>query len=339
MRRLTLILSDLYLPVDPDPEELAAQSEHAGLVALPEFEASLRFSRGEFIADWRRHLAAEAGGVASSRIAPAPFAAAHLLPAEDRSTAWFATPVHLEARLDHVRLARRGLLRIAADERRAWREEFARSFGPGLVLHDAGARGFLLTGLASSAAESTDPARLLGADIATSLPPGRAERRLSAEIEMWLHGAALNRERERAGVPRVTSLWLWGGGPSPHIPAIPRRADVVYAGEDPWLAALSRAHTGVDARPTPTQFADLPRDFAQCRVELAANDDSADLARLESQWFAPARAALAGGALEALEILANDRRFITRRHDAWRFWRRKEHWMNLLRRPHRVPQA
>jgi len=340
MRRLTLILSDLYLPGEA-PDENARASEHSEYVALPNFEWLLRFAQSRRVVDWRSALVTQAGEGAVGQMAPAHLAAADRVPRDRITTSWFATPVHLEARLDHVRLAQRGLLRVAADEGRAWCAEFARSFGPDLVLHEDGPRGFLLSGLAAPRVETTDPARMLGADIAASMPRGpdvAPLRRLSAEIEMWLHGAALNLERERARLPRISSLWIWGGGKGADIAALPRRTDCVFAGEDPWLAALSRAQAGADPVPSPAQF--FSPDAAHYIVELTPMSDAAgSLEGVDAQWLGPARAALARGALEQVEVLANDRHFITRRHAGWQFWRRKRHWMELLRRPHHAAQA
>jgi hypothetical protein len=339
MRRLTLILSDLYLP-----EEAGAPSEQSEFIALPNLEWLLRFATGQRIDDWRRALAAQACADVTE-FAPAPFAAAGTVPG-DLATTWFATPVHLEARLDHVRLDQRGILRLAAEERRAWGEEFARAFGPALALHDGGPRGFFLSGLEAREVLAVDPARVLGWDIAASLPRDKGDgrnavalRKLSAEIEMWLHGAALNYERERARLPRISSLWLWGGGAGRPV-EMPRRADHAYLGEDPWLAALARAQTGFELRPAPAQFGDLDAAAEHVFVELTPMGAAAgSLAHIDAQWLGPARLALIGGQLEAVEVIANDRHFITRRFGAWRFWRRGRHWMDLLRRPDRATHA
>jgi hypothetical protein len=330
MRRLTLILSDLYLPA-----EAGAPAEESGYVELPHLEWLVNFAQGREMEDWRRELALDAGGDLPL-VAPAHFAARGRIPEDRLSTSWFATPVHLEARLDHVRLTRDGMVRLVWAERNAWCEEFARSFGPELVLHDAGPRGFFLSGLAAPQVVTTDPARVLGADIAASLPRGEgsaAIRRLSAEIEMWLHSAVLNLDRERARVPRLSSLWLWGGG-QPRPPAtIPRALERTYAGDEPWLAALARAHTGADPDPAPQRFADLAGRAGQCIVELAPMSGTAgSLAHIDAEWLGPARAALGNG-VDRIDLLVNDRHFTTRRHSAWRFWRRKRHWMDRLRRP------
>src|SRR5215510_5037703 len=106
MRRLTLILSDLYLP-----EEAAGKASPPQTVELPGLDWLLRFAqRPRRIADWRTWLAAQLG---MSKFAQLPVALACELQFLARGIgAWLATPVHLEARLDHVRLVDRGVLRI-----------------------------------------------------------------------------------------------------------------------------------------------------------------------------------------------------------------------------------
>lgn len=205
MRRLTLILSDLYLP-----SEGAAPAPRTH--ELPSLEWLLRFAqRRERVSDWRRWLLTQT----RPELAGWPMASISgfgQLEAPARDAAWLATPVHLEARLDHVRLGDQGLLHVTATEGEAWCAEFARVFGPQYSLHVCGERGFLLLGLPDSGAHPPDPARWLGTDIGPALrgAPTAELRRLWAEIEMWLHGAATNTWREREGRRRITALWLWG---------------------------------------------------------------------------------------------------------------------------------
>src|SRR5690349_11868 len=143
MHRLTLILSDLYLPAE-EAEEVAAAAGPSS-ETLPALEWLLRFADArEPVVDWRSALASAVG---------------------------YAATVHLHAAMDHVRLDARGLLTLPADERAAWIDSFARAFGPALALHDDGVGGFFLTGLTGEAT-TVDPARLLGADIAAGIPRG-----------------------------------------------------------------------------------------------------------------------------------------------------------------------
>jgi hypothetical protein len=324
MRRFSLILSDLYLP-----EEAVRGSTFPATLDLPHLDGLLRFAASAHrIADWRRWLAAELGTRHLAGLPVAHACALGRLPSADASRAWLATPVYLEARLDHVRLADRGLLRLEAPEREAWISDFARSFGPEYALHDAGERGFILGGASEVRAASVDPARLLDADIGRALPSGPAAgelRRLGTEIEMWLHGAAPNLAREAARKRRVSALWLWGGGVAEAgTPGAvtPPEALGVYGG-DPFLSALGKAVLPV------TDFAALDRGATRCVVELSpmSGPKSESLASLDPLWFAPARAALNDGSLETVDIVANDRWFRIGARPSWRLWRRNLPWL------------
>ena len=337
MRRLTLILSDLYLPSEDLP---AAAGRGAGFAAinLPHLDWLLRVASVERIGDWRSWLSADLGRFDLTRMSLAQACARGSLPEPLSSNAWLATPVQLEARIDHVRLADRGLLRLSADERETWRQEFARVFGPDYALHDAGERGFLLSGVSASRAASIDPARLLDADIGRALPSATAGelRRLGTEIEMWLHGTPVNAARERRGEKRVSALWLWGGGGSESVPGLgtepPSHPHLL--GGDPFLSALA----GVAAVSTPVSFARLPVRADRCIVELAPMSGRKDesLVELESNWFGPARDALNQGEL-MIDFIANDRWFRIAARPGWRFWRRRTSWLAQLSR--QVPDA
>jgi hypothetical protein len=328
MRRLSLILSDLYLP-----EEAVRGSTFPATLELPHLDWLLRFAASAHrLADWRRWLGAELGATHLAGLPVAHACALGRMSSPDASRAWLATPVHLEARLDHVRLADRGLLRLEAPEREAWISDFARSFGPEYALHDAGERGFILGGASEVRAASVDPARLLDADIGRALPSGPASgelRRLGTEIEMWLHGAAPNLAREKARTRRVSALWLWGGGvaDAETSGAVTRPGAGVYGG-DPFLSALGGA-----VLPVP-EFGALGRGATHCVVELSpmSGPKSESLANLDTLWFAPARAALNDGSLETVDIVANDRWFRISARPSWRLWRRQSPWLSQFSR-------
>ncbi len=326
MRRLTLILSDLYLHEDAAPASVAQVPE------LPAFEWLLRRSdEPRHIADWRTWLASLMPADGCESVISC--CASGLLEERLIASTWFATPVHLEARLDHVRLVDRGLLRLEAAERAAACEEFARAFGPPYALHDGGQRTFYLSGLSAAATRTVDPARLLGCDIGPALPVREATelRRLGAEIEMWLHGAAFNAARERAGRARVSSLWLWQGAPAPpRRPGTPK-IDAEFLGGDPLIEANVRHLRQRDYGP-PTTFARLETRNPHVVAEFAplTGAQAEALPALEVDWFAPARAALLAGALGEIELVANDRVFRISAGARWRFWRRQSDWLARL---------
>lgn len=336
MRRLTLILSDLYLP-----EEARSKQEAGGAavqpVELPHLDWLLRFATVTHSGDWRRALGTDLGRPDLAALSAAALASRELLPVTAGESAWLATPVRLEARLDHVRMLDRGLPRLDEAERAGWREEFTRAFAP-YALHDAGPRGFLLTGLAPAAVESVDPARLLDSDIGRALPsglPARELRRLAAEIEMWMHGSPINLARERAALPRLSALWLWGGGAPASASLVSPAATpstVRFHGDDPAFAGLARVLTGAPPIGRAASFDAARAAPDRVLVELTPLNGAPGetLQSVDAQWFAPARAALNDGSLAALDIVANDRWFRIAARPGWRIWRARRSWLAQL---------
>jgi len=339
MRRLTLILSDLYLPEESVPADAVSAP-----LSLPGLEWLLRFARVSApLADWRHWLIGELGLAALNGTPPAQIAARARITSGDAASAWFATPVQLSARLDHVRLVDRGLLRVGSDDQSAWCADFARHFGSDCQLHPGNSRGFLLSGISLQAA-TTDPARLLDADVASALPRGRdslALRRLGAEIEMWLHAAALNEMRERAREARISALWLWGGGlrggePAPvaAIPSSVGREPVALYGDDLFLAGVAATVSHATHAPIPAGLTAIENAAPHHVVEFApmSGEPQESLTRLDENWFMPARIALATGVLSSLEVIANDLCFRIAGRAGWRFWRRQRGWLENLAR-------
>ena len=329
MRRLTLILSDLYLPEESVGDTVPRTYE------LPALDWLLRKGDVRRIGDWRHWLLALAGGADSgqrlatlaSRMTPADAT----LSDDWRAGAWIATPVHLEARLDHARLVDGGLLRVDDAECQRWCEEFGRLFGPAYSLRPCGQRAFLLSGIAPVAVHTADPARLLGAEIGPALPGAEAPelRRLWTEIEMWLHGSALNDARQGAGRRRITALWLWGNEKVLRSKHQPDASDVAFQGGDPVMGGMTRAFSP-DARAA--SFAGLRALRSHEVVEFAplTGEPRETLPALEANWFAPARAALAEGRLEYVQVVANDRLFTVRPSARLKFWRRRRGWLESL---------
>ncbi len=279
-------------------------------------------------AGWRAWLAGRIGR-ADLALQPAAglAAAAAGVP---RAAAWFATPVALLAAVDHVRMPIGGWLELEADEAQALASDFARVFdGAGLALTAAGAEGFLLTGV-STTAITFDPARVLGGDIAPWLPAGEGAaplRRIGTEIEMWLHEHAVNRARTRRGAAALAALWLWGGAstgsatPAPHRSRAPARRVRGY-GSDSWLRGLWH-ETG--------RALDGPgRSFAE--LELAGDADTVVVVRegvddsVAARWVEPALAALAARHIDAVEVLADERVFRLGRFDLVKPWRHAVTW-------------
>jgi len=336
MRRITLILSDLYLPAEVGQGGAARVAGLPPAVDLPHLDWLLRFARKvERIQDWRSWLSSDLGVFDLERMTVAQCCAQRSMTPQLASHAWLATPVHLEARIDHVRLANRGLIRIPAAERESWRQEFALAFGPTYALHDAGERGFFLSGASQAKVASEDPARLLDADIGRALPTGPAAgelRRLGTEIEMWLHGAATNAAREQRRERRVTALWLWGGGvgEAAPVPAVSAGSGETsrFFGGDPFLNALGNGALN----PPPASFHGPDSNARRVVAEFAPMSGSPEesLPALDTNWFARIRAELRSGRLSAVDLIANDRVFHIAARAGWRIWRRRSPWLEQL---------
>ena len=330
MRRLTLILSDLYLP-----EEAGRGVSPPPTHELPHLEWLLRFADSpEYIGDWRRWLIERTSpGFQGQSIAGISAS----FPVDDRNVAiCFATPVALKARLDHIRLLDRGLLHLDVAERASACEEFARIFGPTYQLRDGGERTFYLSGLPEKLVRTVDPARLLGNEIGPAFPGRDAAelRRLWTEIEMWLHGAAFNAARERAGKRRISALWMWGAEPIAAGLVEPGLAAGAYLGGDPLVEALSRMRggSGGRAQTVPMRLGDIDPALADVVAEFAVLTGAAheNLPALDARWFQPARVALETGDIRQVDIVANDRRFRIGARPQWKVWRRRQHWLARL---------
>jgi len=339
VREIVIVIRDLFLEPGSSPGEGASPGA-PGLEYLARFGDKTRLPKG-----WRAWTAQWLGLPQYADAAPASIAAAALEAAalEDAAASgavWLATPVHLIAGLTSVHFDRRSILRLPDAELARLAASFGETFrGSGFDLRPLGGGELLLSGPQEPApATTTEPARMLLTSVAESLPMGKGSRglrRLSAEIEMWLHGHPINGELARRGALTVATLWLWGGGARPAVPAAANsRApteDLAF-GSDPFLRGLSRL-AGGEIRPMPVDWAAVigePRAQRALGVmevaELLHANGSwrlADaVAEIDRRVITPLLAALRRGKLERLVVLANDRRFSLRAADRWRLWRR-----------------
>ena len=329
MREIVIVLTDLYL---------SAESGHAPEAtpgALPGLEFAARFGTATHpVSGWRDWLLAALGRADLAGMAPARIAAGVLGSAGGALTApWIATPLHLQAGLSRVHLDHRGLLRLAAPERVALSAAFTRTFGAsGLELVPLPCGEFLLDAPGVDRVPTAEPARCAGGEIGAALPRGGAAaslRRLSAEIEMWLHGERASTVAAQA----VNALWLWGA--AGRLAPAPRRGgleEVLGVGADPFLDGLWHLG-GSERRDLPQTLAAVLEEPRAVRAVLALRVSQglqetmetsfvAELTRLDAGFVAPAVAALRRGGLENVTLIANDTVLaLGRRTRRW-FWRR-----------------
>jgi hypothetical protein len=309
--RLILVLRDLH-PGRP------------GAVALPRLPQLERwFARGKIetaTEGWRQWLLQDTRHSALGAVPPASVAAAAVPAVLIKAPVWLATPVHLIAGLDTVRVHPAGLLEFSAGEQRALAQDFVKVFaGSGWSLHATGRRELLLSGGAGEAGvRSDDPALWLGADPRAGLPsgPGAEElRRLGAEIEMWLHTHPVNEARLAQGALQANGLWIWGGGAAPVLKrgyGAPSSAGAGVAwASDLFVDGLAQLQ-GFTVEPLPERWPQFPpKDHSQSDVlavcELRVVDGESLLEGLERNWITPAFEQWRAGRWQSATLLAGGR--------------------------------
>ncbi|HEX9139599.1 MAG TPA: hypothetical protein VF848_07410 [Steroidobacteraceae bacterium] len=319
---VVLILADLY------PTRLAPEAR-AALPRLPALERWLaRGRRVDQDIDWRAWLLSAYGDAGRSPSLGGVAAAAWLPETRSDQHYWLATPIHAVAGLNTVHLHPAGLLHFEDAQQQLLASDFARVFAAsGWELHATGHRELILSGPAIASESSQDPARWLGARLGEASLAGSVaapQRRLSAELEMWLYGHAINRARLSRGLPAATGLWLWGGGPALRL-APPRLPTLI--GDDLVAAALWRVGGGT-AQALPDTFSGAPRDGDT--VIILRVDNAEALQAINERWLAPALAAVSSGALRDAQLLVAGQRVQLKRVHNWRAWRRARAWWEML---------
>lgn len=319
MPTLTLILPELGSP--------SATTDTASLPPLPALGLWLARARRQPLPHhWHRWLATTVAGPALAAGAAGGVVAASLGLADARHY-WLATPVHYVAGLDTLRLHPAGLLRLSDAQQGQLARDFMRVFaGSGWELRAAGGRDLLLAGPAQAGFDTVDPATLLGRDPAAGWSRATVAaplRGLAAEVEMWLHGHAVNAQREAAGQLPAHGLWFWSGGPP--SPAAPAAAPGLLWSDDAYTQALWHL-LGADTQVVPPGLEGAP-DTQDLTVVLALDQ----LQPLESQWLSPALQQLRAGQRDALRLIAADCCWTLTRMGLRRFWRRPQPWWVGLR--------
>lgn len=338
MREIVIVIADLYLPSGANGAPLGGAAEPG---AAPGIESAGRFGeRAALEHGWREWLAHALGRGDLAGVAPACIAAAEVAPGAAATgasgTLWIATPLHLSAGGARLYLDHRGVLRLPPAELRALAAAFQQTFGAsGFTLTPLSSGDFLLSTAGIAALATTEPARCAGGDVAEALPRGAAAaplRRLLAEIEMWLHGQALNEARLRRGEPPVTTLWPWGAEGRALQPERRAGSALRAFGADPYVSGLWRLQSDL-CRALPQRLQDVLADERALGVVLVVEvgrelqPDRHDtltqsLARLDARFVSPALQTLRRGEVGSVTLIANDTRITLRRRSHLRLWRR-----------------
>ena len=343
MREIVIVISDLYLSDLRGPDTPATPP-----FALPGMDRIARFGeRMPLDRGWRDWLARWVG---RQDLAQAPVSTIAGAGRADAAATWMATPLHLAAGLTTLHFDARGILRLSAAELEELALDFARVFHD-VSLVPLASGEFLLLQSVTPAATTTEPARIVGGNVADALPQGAGAptlRRLGAEIEMWLYEHPVNVARVSRGELPVSTLWMWGGGArqthrtiSGELPIstlwmwgggarlthrstsgeLPRAF-----GSDSYLQGLWRL-CGGDAQSLPPQ---LDATYAGS-VVLVVETGRIPLGELDRCFVAPALEHLQRRDLERVSILANDRLLVLASGHQRKFWRRARPALERLR--------
>lgn len=328
MREIVIVISDLYLA--PDTPALAP-------VALPGLDRISRFGERLTLArGWREWLAHWVGRHDLDHVPVSAIAGAGRA---DAATTWMATPLHLAAGLTTLHFDARGILSLSREEQDALALDFGRTFKDvSLAPLDSGE--LLLLHPGAPAATTTEPARIVGGNVADALPQGAGAatlRRLGAEIEMWLHEHPINVARAGRGELPITTLWIWGGGARMTHRFTTGRLPRAF-GSDSYLQGLWRL-CGGDAQALPPQ---LDATYAAGSVVLVV--EAGRMSRANTSWsmaerlgevdrrfVAPALEHLQRLSVERVSILANDRKLVLSSASGRKFWRRARPALERLR--------
>ena len=249
----------------------------------------------------------------------------------ERSAAWMAAadPVHLEARMDHVRLHALGGAELPLADVRHLFDYLQDSFGSDEFAFARLGMFAYLRGAADMATAGMSSYEVHGLPLDDVMPQGtgtESHDRLISEIQMSLHEHELNVSRGGQGMRDINSLWFWGGGTAPELSS----QDIVpLFSDDPlfrgfWLSAggmagLFSPDYEAQARVATDGFVSVvpefdrsgnPVDAIACLAQLRTLLNSGSLGRLVIHFRDGLRA----------ELTSIDR---------FRFWRRESPLLSI----------
>jgi hypothetical protein len=249
-----------------------------------------------------------------------------------------ADPVHLRPARDRLILLDTEVVSLTRDEATRLAAELLETYEQDGWLLKAPRPGRWYLKPAHPPKITTTPLpQVIGKDIHALLPQGKdgkAWHTILNEMQILLHTAAVNVEREQRGELPINSLWFWGGGQLPNISAVPWAA--VHS-EEPVSLALARL-AEVSSAAAPATFADWQRQASQAGAHLVVLDQARaasqygererwkDFAeRFERDWAKPILAAVKSGAIGAFTLYTDSGTcFRLSRSQARRWWRRRQ---------------
>ena len=241
----------------------------------------------------------------------------------ERPTVWIAAadPVYLEPRLDHLCLHAQDAEAAPAADLRLLIDHLQETLGGDQEYGFARLGTCCYLRARETVATSAVPAYVVHQDMPNAyMPTGDAASRyrsLVSEVEMSLHGHAVNERRAADNRQPINCFWFWGGGHAPQQETVPHPP---LFGNDPLLTGYWLSKTAT--------VADWPGNIGACIdgagpgfVAVAPEQDDAGV--LE-RCLGDLRDLLRSGRLSRLTLMFRDgiEATVDPGH-RWRIWRRR----------------
>lgn len=247
-----------------------------------------------------------------------------------------ADPVHLRPERDRLVLFDTQAVPLSQEEATRLAAEISEAYGAdGWLLKAPRPGRWYLKPPHAARIVTTPLPEVAGKDIHPYLPQGKdgkAWHTLLNEVQILLHTATVNAERESRGELPINSLWFWGGGRLPSISAVAWAH--VYS-EEPVSLALARL-SEVPSSGCPADFADWRRRARQPGAHLVVLDQTRGavqygererwrefIERLERDWMAPLLRALKAREVAAVTLCADGSAYRLTAGQTRRWWRRR----------------
>ncbi len=247
-----------------------------------------------------------------------------------------ADPVHLRPDHDRLLLADDALLQLTQAEADQLAGELIEAYATdGWILKAARPDRWYLKTPAIPQIRTAPLPSVVGRNVHDYLPQGddgKAWCTILNEIQILLHTARINVDREQRGALPINSLWFWGGGKLPE----PQRVswDRVWTDEPVSLALARLSQTPTESVPASAQEWLSGARGGEHLVVLAGMRPSAqygdvdswrELAQeLEEQWMTPLLSALKQGSVQNITVYTEFASgFTMSAKHSRRWWRRR----------------
>ncbi len=246
-----------------------------------------------------------------------------------------ADPVHLSLNRDRLILADAQKLEVTKEEANGLVAEIMEVFNAdGWLLKAPHPERWYLKPMRAPNLTTSSLSQVVGRDVHGFMPRGpddKAWHTIMNELQILLHTATVNVEREKEGKLPINSLWFWGSGRLPRI--APVSWTRVWSNEPVSLslAKLSSTQTGN----LPAGYAEWHQQAGQTGEHLVVLDEIHEatlyndtsrwqeiLHKLEKDWMEPLLRDLKSGAMARLTLMTDAGvNFTLTSRQARRWWR------------------